>query len=215
MRLLIADDHALFRESLRALLEVRGVEVVGEAANGKDAVDLALRLRPDLVLMDLTMPEVDGIEATRRIVAGNPDIRVVVLTASTDDEHLFEALQAGAQGYLLKNLEADSFFKLLMGAFEGQPALTPDLSRKILQAFTRRPQQPERPEPDALTERELEVLQLMVEGITSNRQLARRLEVSENTVKFHVRNILDKLHLHNRAQAVSVALRRRMVEPPG
>ena len=214
MRLIIADDHALFRESLRALLEARGVEVVGEASNGKEAVDLALRLRPDLVLMDLGMPEVDGIEATRRLVAGNPEIRVVVLTASTDDEHLFEALQAGAQGYLLKNLEADSFFKLLMGAFEGQPALTPELSRKILQAFTRRPQQPERPEPDALTERELEVLKLMVEGVTSNRHLARRLEVSENTVKFHVRNILDKLHLHNRAQAVSVALRKKMVEPP-
>ena len=169
MRLLIADDHALFRGSLRALLESRGVEVVAEAANGKEAVDLALRLRPDLVLMDLGMPEVDGIEATRRIVAGNPDVRVVVLTASTDDEHLFEALQAGAQGYLLKDLEAESFFKLLTGAFEGQPALTPELSRKILQAFTRKAQQPERPEPDALTEREREVLQLMVEGVTSNR----------------------------------------------
>ena len=214
MRLLIADDHALFRGSLRALLEARGIEVVGEAADGKEAVDLALRLRPDVVLMDLGMPVLDGLEATRRLVAANPEIRVVVLTASTDDDSLFEALQAGAQGYLLKNLEAESFYKLLVGAAEGQPALTPELSRKILQAFTRRAQQPERPDPDALTERELEVLQLMVEGVTSNRQLARRLEVSENTVKFHVRNILDKLHLHNRAQAVSVALRKKMVDPP-
>jgi DNA-binding NarL/FixJ family response regulator len=214
MRLLIADDHALFRDSLRSLLESRGIEVVGEAVNGRQAVDLARRLRPDIVLMDLGMPEMGGLEATRALAAAQPEVRVVVLTASTEDEDLFEALQAGAQGYLLKDLDADSFFKLLNGALEGQPALTPELSRKILQAFSRRPQQPEREDPDALTERELEVLHLLVEGITSNRQLARRLQVSENTVKFHVRNILDKLHLHNRAQAVSVALRRKMVEPP-
>jgi DNA-binding NarL/FixJ family response regulator len=214
VRLLIADDHALFRESLRALLEARGIEVVGEARNGKEAIALATRLRPDIVLMDLAMPETDGLEATRQVVATLPGVRVVVLTASTEDEDLFEALQAGAQGYLLKNLEADSFFKLLEGALEGQPALTPELSRKILQAFAKRPQAAEQEDPDALTERELEVLRLMVEGITSNRQLARRLNVSENTVKFHVRNILDKLHLHNRAQAVSVALRRKMVQAP-
>jgi two-component system, NarL family, response regulator LiaR len=212
--LLIADDHALFRQSLRALLESRGVEVVGEAKTGKEAVALAGRLRPDIVLMDLAMPELDGLEATRQVVQTLPGVRVVVLTASTEDDDLFEALQAGAQGYLLKDLEADSFFKLLDGALEGQPALTPELSRKILLAFSRRTQAAEREDPDALTERELEVLELMVEGITSNRQLARRLEVSENTVKFHVRNILDKLHLHNRAQAVSVALRRKMVQPP-
>jgi DNA-binding NarL/FixJ family response regulator len=214
VRLLIADDHALFRQSLRALLESRGVEVVGEAKTGKEAVALAGRLRPDIVLMDLAMPELDGLEATRQVVQTLPGVRVVVLTASTEDDDLFEALQAGAQGYLLKDLEADSFFKLLDGALEGQPALTPELSRKILLAFSRRTQAAEREDPDALTERELEVLELMVEGITSNRQLARRLEVSENTVKFHVRNILDKLHLHNRAQAVSVALRRKMVQPP-
>jgi len=214
VRLLIADDHALFRQSLRALLESRGIEVVGEAKTGKEAVALAGRLRPDIVLMDLAMPELDGLEATRQVVQTLPGVRVVVLTASTEDEDLFEALQAGAQGYLLKNLEAESFFKLLDGALEGQPALTPELSRKILLAFSRRTQAAQAEDPDALTERELQVLELMVEGITSNRQLARRLEVSENTVKFHVRNILDKLHLHNRAQAVSVALRRKMVQPP-
>jgi DNA-binding NarL/FixJ family response regulator len=214
MRLLIADDHALFRESLRALLESRGIEVVGEAVNGREAVELAGRLRPDIVLMDLSMPEVGGLEAIRRLAAAQPEAKVVVLTASTEDDDLFEALQAGAQGYLLKDLDADSFFKLLEGALAGQPALTPELSRKILQAFSRRPQQAEREDPDALTGRELEVLHLLVDGVTSNRQLARRLEVSENTVKFHVRNILDKLHLHNRAQAVSVALRKKMVDPP-
>jgi DNA-binding NarL/FixJ family response regulator len=214
MRLLLADDHALFRDSLRGLLEARGIEVVGEAKNGKEAVELARRLRPEIVLMDLAMPEMNGIEATRAIAAELPTARIVVLTASTEDDDLFEALQAGAQGYLLKDLQADTFIRLLTGALEGQPALTPELSRKILQAFGRRAQPAPQEDPDALTERELEVLQLMVEGVTSNRQLARRLGVSENTVKFHVRNILDKLHLHNRAQAVSVALRKKMVTPP-
>ena len=213
MRLLIADDHALFRQSLRALLESRGIEVVGEAVDGRQAIELAGRLKPDIVLMDLGMPELGGLEATRRLAATQPSVRVIVLTASTEDEDLFEALKAGAQGYLLKDLDADAFFKLLEGALAGQPALTPELSRKILQAFSRTTAAPERPDPDALTERELEVLNLLVEGITSNRQLARRLSVSENTVKFHVRNILDKLHLHNRAQAVSLALRKKMVEP--
>ncbi|HUP22625.1 MAG TPA: response regulator transcription factor [Thermoanaerobaculia bacterium] len=212
VRILIADDHALFRESLRQLLESRGLEVVGEAGDGLEALRLSASVHPDLVLMDLSMPGLDGIEATRRMAAEQPGIRVVMLTASTEDEDLFAALQAGAQGYLVKNLQAKEFFDLLDGALAGQPALTPDLSRKVLRAF-RRPSRVERKDPDALTERELEVLRLMAEGVTSNRQLARRLELSENTVKFHVRNILDKLHLHNRAQAVGYALREKVVKP--
>jgi DNA-binding NarL/FixJ family response regulator len=214
MRLLIADDHALFRGSLRSLLEARGVEVVGEARTGREAVDEADRLRPDIVLMDLSMPEMGGIDATRELSERNPEVKIVVLTASVEEDDLFEALKAGAHGYLLKDLEADSFFDLLDGVLEGQPALTPELSRKVLQAFARGPQvTAERKDPDALTDREMEVLELMVDGVTSNRQLAKRLEVSENTIKFHVRNILDKLHLHNRAQAVSYALRKKVVEP--
>jgi DNA-binding NarL/FixJ family response regulator len=214
MRLLLADDHALFRSSLRSLLETRGLEVVGEAVDGRQAVDMAVRLRPDMVLMDLSMPVLNGIEATKQLVERAPEVKVVVLTASMEDEDLFEALRAGAQGYLLKNLEAESFFSLLDRALAGEPALTPALSRKVLQALNRpAPARPEPQDPDALTDREREVLELLVEGITSNRQLARRLNVSENTVKFHVRNILDKLHLHNRAQAVSHALRKGLVEP--
>ena len=214
MRLLLADDHALFRSSLRSLLETRGLEVVGEAVDGRQAVDMAVRLRPDMVLMDLSMPVLNGIEATRQLAERAPEVKVVVLTASMEDEDLFEALRAGAQGYLLKNLEAESFFSLLDRALAGEPALTPALSRKVLQALNRpAPARPEPEDPDALTDREREVLELLVEGITSNRQLARRLNVSENTVKFHVRNILDKLHLHNRAQAVSHALRKGIVEP--
>lgn len=219
MRLLLADDHSLFRSSLRSLLEARGVEVVGEASDGRQAVELAGELRPDLVLMDLSMPVLDGIEATRQLAAQMPELKVVILTASMEDEDLFEALRAGALGYLLKNLEADSFFELLDRALAGEPVLTPQLSRKVLQAFTKHETaRPQQEDPDALTDREREVLELMVDGVTSNRQLARRLDVSENTVKFHVRNILDKLHLHDRAQAVSHALRSGIVtpeEPPG
>lgn len=214
MRLLLADDHTLFRSSLRSLLETRGVEVVGEATDGRQAVELAASLRPDLVLMDLSMPVLNGIEATRLLLAQMPELKVVILTASMEDDDLFEALRAGARGYLLKNLEADSFFDLLDRALAGEVALTPELSRKVLEAFGK-PEavRPHQEDPDALTDREREVLELMVDGVTSNRQLAKRLDVTENTVKFHVRNILDKLHLHNRAQAVSHALRHGMVDP--
>ena len=214
MRLLIADDHALFRSSLRSLVEARGHEVVAEAANGLEAVARAQELDPDVVLMDLAMPVLGGVEATRRLLATRPKARVVILTASDDDEDLFAALEAGAQGYLPKDLETEPFFALLEGVLAGEPALTPELSRRILLAFGRRGQA-RRDDSVVLTGREREVLRLMVEGTTSNRQLARRLDVSENTIKFHVRNILEKLHLHDRAQAVSAALRKGMIGPEG
>ena len=215
MRILIADDHALFRDSLRSLLEANGLEVLGEARNGREAVELAHKLKPDVVLMDLSMPEMDGLAATRLISADQPEVKVVVLTASDEDAKLFEAIKSGAQGYLLKNLESEDFFTLLDGVNRGEPALTPALARKLLQEFARPAQTSAPPQdPDALTDREQEVLELLVNGITSNRKLAKQLGVSENTVKFHVRNILDKLHLHNRAQVVSYAIRHRIVEPP-
>ena len=214
MRVLIADDHALFRDSLKSLLTARGHEVVGEARNGREAVELAKRVRPDVVLMDLTMPELDGLAATRLISADLPEVKVVVLTASDDDANLFEAIKSGAQGYLLKNLESGEFFALLEAVGEGEPALTPALARKLLTEFARPPQAAKpSADPDALTDREQSVLELLVQGVTSNRRLATQLGVSENTVKFHVRNILDKLHLHNRAQVVAFALRNRLAGP--
>jgi DNA-binding NarL/FixJ family response regulator len=212
LKVAIADDHALFRDSLRSLLEARGHAVVAEARNGKEAVEVAKRVAPEILLMDLNMPELDGLEATRQIVRDCPGVRVVVLTASDDDDALFHALKAGAQGYLLKNLEAEPFFALLEAAGRGEPALTPSLARRVLTEF-RRPRAEPADDPDALTDREQEVLELMVEGVTSNHRLAKRLAVSENTVKFHVRNILDKLRLHDRAQAVSHALRTGLVDP--
>jgi len=214
VRILIADDHALFRDGLRSLLQSRGHEVIGEAKNGRQAIELVNELRPDLVLMDVSMPEMNGVEATRELTSQQPDVKIVVLTASEDNETLFDAIKAGAQGYLLKNLEADEFFSLLDRASQGEPALTPTLARKLLQEFAKPTPIPAAAEPGAseLTERERDVLELMVEGVTSNRKLAHRLGLSENTVKFHVRNILDKLRLHTRAEAVGYALRKKMGE---
>jgi DNA-binding NarL/FixJ family response regulator len=216
MRVLIADDHPLFRDGLRSLLEARGIDVVGEARNGREAVEQSKRQRPDVVLMDLNMPELGGLAATRLISAEQPEVKVVVLTASEDDTDLFEAIKSGAQGYLFKNLASEEFFRLLGGVAHGEPALTPGLARKLLGEFARppTPPQPALEGPQSLTEREREVLDLLVQGITSNRELAERLVVTENTVKYHFRNILDKLHLQNRAQVVAYAVRHGMVERP-
>ena len=214
VRILIADDHALFRDGLRSLLDAQGYDVVGEAKNGREAVRLAAELRPDFVLMDVSMPELDGISATRLIASDMPEVKVIILTASEDESKLFDAIKAGAQGFLLKNLEADAFFDMIDRASRGEPALTPALARKLLQEFAK-PPEPTAPPPtedEMLTAREREVLELMVEGTTSNRRLAQRLNVSENTVKFHVRNILDKLRVHNRAEVVGYALRNRIVD---
>src|SRR5438067_4548648 len=166
MRVVIADDHPLFRDGLRSLLEARGIDVVGEARNGREAVDQARRLKPDVVLMDLSMPEVNGLAATRLISAELPGLKVVILTASDDDADLFEAIKSGAQGYLFKNLDSDEFFRLLEGVGHGEPALTPGLARKLLGEFARpapaAARAPIEP-PSALTDREREVLDLLVQ----------------------------------------------------
>lgn len=213
MRILIADDHALFRNGLKSLLQVEGHDVVGEARNGKEAIDLTRQLAPDVVLMDVSMPEMDGITATRTLASELPNVKIIILTASEDDAKLFDAIKSGAQGFLLKNLEARDFFSMLDRASQGEPALTPNLARKLLQEFAKPTAPVGAEDPDALTDREREVLELLVEGVTSNRKLAKRLGVSENTVKFHVRNILDKLRLHSRAEAVGYALRKKIVDP--
>jgi DNA-binding NarL/FixJ family response regulator len=214
VRVLIADDHALFRDGLKSLLEARGVEVVGEAENGRRAVAMARHLKPDIVLMDLTMPEMGGLDATRLLTANESGVRVVVVTASEDDADLFEAIKSGAQGFIPKNLEASQFFELLDGVIRGEPALTPGLARKVLREFAKPEEPKEERSSTSLTEREREVLELLVQGITSNKELAERLVVSENTVKYHLRNILDKLHVQNRAQVIAYALRHRLVDPP-
>ncbi len=212
MRILIADDHALFRDGLRSLLEARDLNVVGEARDGAEAVALARLHRPDIVLMDLNMPGTNGLEATTLICAEMPGIRVVVLTASDEDADLFQAVKSGAQGYLPKNVAAEDLFNFLDGVMNGEPALTPTLARKVLGEFSRHLNEHEKPPASMLTEREQEVLVLLVSGVTSNRELAARLFVSENTIKFHLRNILAKLHLNNRAQVIAYAVRHGLVD---
>lgn len=214
MKVIIADDHALFRDGLRSLLEAHGTDVLAEARNGQEAVELARLHRPDVVLMDLDMPVMNGLDATRLISAELQDVRVVVLTASEDDADLFEAVKSGARGYLPKNLEARELFGFLEGVLKDEPALTPNLARKVLGEFAKGPApEPEEPAGGTLTDRERDVLDLLVQGVTSNRDLAERLFVSENTVKYHLRNILYKLHLKNRAQVVAYAMRHGLVDP--
>ncbi|HXF82507.1 MAG TPA: response regulator transcription factor [bacterium] len=207
MRVLLADDHALFRDGVRSLLQARGIEVVGEAADGREAVEAALRLRPDVVLMDITMPRMDGLEATRLITARAPEITIVMLTVSEDDHMLFEAIKSGAQGYLLKNLQAAEFFELLEGVQRGEAALTRSLARRILEEFGAHPRRKAADPHDELTDREREVLRAVSSG-ASNREVAAALHISENTVKFHMKNILDKLHLRTRAEVIAYAARR-------
>jgi DNA-binding NarL/FixJ family response regulator len=212
LRILIADDHTLFRDSLRSLLTARGFEVIAEAGDGREAVELARRLQPDVILMDLGMPGIDGLAATRLISAEVPQVKVVILTASDDDAKLFEAIKSGAQGYLLKNLESREFFSLLEGVSRGEPALTPALARKLLQEFARPPQPAPERDPDALTDREREVLELVAKG-QSNAEIAAGLFVSHATVKTHVSRLLMKLDARDRAQLVMVAYETGVASP--
>jgi DNA-binding NarL/FixJ family response regulator len=209
VRVLLADDHPLFRNGIASLLATRDYAVVGQAGTGAEAVRLAAELRPDLVLMDIRMPGLNGLAATRLIQASQPETRIVILTVSEDDADLFEAIKSGAAGYLPKSLEAEPFFALLAAVLRGEAGLTPDLAQKILREFAR-PGAESSPAPAPaggdLTPRELEVLAFVGQGAT-NAEIAGRLVVSENTVKFHMKNILQKLHARNRAEVVAFAHR--------
>jgi NarL family two-component system response regulator LiaR len=207
VRVLIADDHAIVRRGLVAFLELQDdIEVAGEAEDGARAVELALRLKPDVVLMDLVMPDVDGIEAIGRIAREAPDTRVVVLTSFADDERLFAAIRAGAAGYLMKDVSPADLAKAIRMAHAGEPMLHPSIARRLMQELGRAT------EPTAgasLTERERDVLRLIAQG-RANKEIARDLSLSEKTVKTHVSRILQKLHLADRTQAALYAVRNRM-----
>lgn len=215
MRILLADDHALFRKGLAGLLGAEpDFEVVGEAGTGKQVVEMARELMPDLVLMDIFMPEWDGLEATRRLKEELPYVRVVILTISEKEETLFEGIKAGAQGYLLKGIEPPELFEMLRGLGRGEAALSRSTAAKILKEFSRRDPQA-RPEDSPLTRltpREREVLTHVSQGL-SNKQVAAQLGLSENTVRNHLRNILEKLHLDNRVQAATFALHHNLSRP--
>ncbi len=213
MRVLLADDHPLFRDGVRSLLEARGVEVVGEVNDGREAVEAALLLKPDVILMDITMPRLDGLEATRLIKARLPEVKIVMLTVSDEDRTVFEAIKSGAQGYLLKNLQANEFFDLLSGIERGEAPISKGLAGRILDEFARdRAERSEQSLQEELTDRELEVLRC-VSGGASNREVAAALRISENTVKFHMKNILEKLHLRSRAEVIAYAARKGWLPP--
>jgi DNA-binding NarL/FixJ family response regulator len=204
VRLLIVDDHPIVRAGFEGMLAGKSdLEVVGEAENGEEAVRLAERLRPDVVLMDLRMPVVDGVEATRRIKAGSPQTNVLVLTTYDSDADILRAIEAGATGYLLKDTPREELFRAIRAAARGEPVLAPSVTARLMQRA-------QAPSQQALSGREIEVLELVARG-GSNKELARELHLSEATVKSHLIHIFDKLGVADRTAAVTVALERGII----
>jgi DNA-binding NarL/FixJ family response regulator len=200
IRVLLADDHTLLRQGLRRILsEDPALQVVGEAADGREAIARTRALAPDIVLMDVQMPAVNGIEATRQIREACPETRIIMLTVSDKDADLFGALKAGARGYLLKNAEARQVLEAIHRVAAGEAILPPALAARVVDEFARRT-----PRAEPLTEREVAVLRLVARGL-GNKEIAASLSLSENTVKTHVRHIFEKLHLRSRAEAVAYA----------
>lgn len=215
IRVLLVDDHALFRRGLQMVLEGEAdIEVVGEAADGQEAVEQAEATTPDIVLMDVRMPKQSGIEATRTIKETLPSTRIVMLTISDEEADLYEAIKAGASGYLLKEIAIEELADAVRSVHAGQSLISPSMASKLLNEFAtivkNRDERTEVPGP-RLTERELEVLKLVAKGM-NNRDIGSELFISENTVKNHVRNILEKLHLHSRMEAVVYAVREKLLD---
>ncbi len=205
VRVLIVDDHAIVRKGIRALLATEpDIEVVGEAENGRQAIEEAAKIEPDVILMDLVMPEVDGVTAIRHIAARQPQVRILVLTSFATDDKIFPAIKAGALGYLLKDSGPHALVQAIHQVHCGESSLHPQVARKLLQELSQ--PQKQAPTPDPLTAREVEVLRLVAVG-QSNREIAAKLMISEATVRTHVSNILSKLHLARRTQAALYALR--------
>jgi DNA-binding NarL/FixJ family response regulator len=215
LKVLVVDDHALFRRGLQMVLKSEGdIEVVGEAADGNEAVEKAQESMPDVILMDVRMPHRSGIEATQQIKDLLPHVKILMLTISDEEADLYEAIKAGASGYLLKEISIDEVADAIRSVFAGQSRLSPSMAAKLLQEFAamskRAAEARQLPAP-RLTDREMEVLRLVAQGL-NNRDIAKELFISENTVKNHIRNILEKLHLHSRMEAVVYAVREKLLE---
>ncbi len=212
---LIVDDHQVVRQGLRTFLELQDdIAVVGEAADGATAVTQARVLEPDIVLMDLVMPQLDGIAATQKIKSAHPSTKVIALTSFTEDDKVFPAIQAGASSYLLKDVSPDDLVEAIRAVHRGEARLHPDIARKLMEQVAQQPRTAQRQAPaDDLTEREREVARLVAQGCT-NAEIARALVISDKTVKTHVSNILSKLHLPDRTQLAIYAIKQGWVDMP-
>jgi DNA-binding NarL/FixJ family response regulator len=215
LRVLIVDDHALFRRGLQMVLRQESdIDVVGEAADGHEAVDKAQELMPDVVLMDVRMPGQSGIKATEQIKDNLPHAKILMLTISDEEADLYDAIKAGASGYLLKEISIDEVAEAVRSVWAGQSRISPSMASKLLTEFaamSRRADERQQLPAPRLTDREMEVLKLVAQG-KNNRDIAKELFISENTVKNHIRNILEKLHLHSRMEAVVYAVREKLLE---
>jgi two-component system NarL family response regulator len=215
LRVLIVDDHALFRRGLQMVLRQEAdIDVVGEAADGHEAVEKAQELMPDVVLMDVRMPGQSGIKATEQIRDNIPHAKILMLTISDEEADLYDAIKAGASGYLLKEISIDEVADAVRSVWAGQSRISPSMASKLLTEFaamSRRAEERQQLPAPRLTDREMEVLKLVAQGM-NNRDIAKELFISENTVKNHIRNILEKLHLHSRMEAVVYAVREKLLE---
>jgi len=213
VKLMLVDDHPLFMEGLKYLLETNGISVAGTACNGKEAIYEARKLRPDIILMDIRMPECSGIDALKFIKAEMPEIKIVMLTTSDEDDDLFEAIKCGASGYLLKNINAEQLIEMLSDLENDGAPLSPGLAARLLKEFGQERANMEKPETDTqsdqpgnsgLTARQVEILEMVAGGITY-RKVGERLGLSERTVKYHMGRIIEQLHLKNRSQVIAYA----------
>jgi len=215
LRVMVVDDHALFRRGLEMVLgDEPDIELVGEASDGEEAVQKAAEVMPDIVLMDVRMPKRSGIEATAEIKELMPHVKILMLTISDEETDLYDAIKAGASGYLLKEIPIEEVADAIRGVWAGQSRISPSMASKLLTEFAAiskgTDERTTMPAP-RLTDREMEVLRLVAQGL-NNRDIAKQLFISENTVKNHIRNILEKLHLHSRMEAVVYAVREKMIE---
>jgi NarL family two-component system response regulator LiaR len=213
IRVLIVDDHQVVRQGLRTFLELQeDVVVVGEAQDGQIAVEMVRKLNPNVVLMDLVMPRLDGISATRQVKALDANVKVIALTSFTEDDKVFPAIQAGASSYLLKDVSPADLVEAIRAAYRGEARLHPEIARKLMQQVAHQAPMLREPQVEGLTERERDVVQLVAQGC-SNQEIAKELVISEKTVKTHVSNILSKLHLEDRTQLAIYAIKKGLVSP--